>query len=275
MTEASHAAWWYWGPFLAAFAFIGFWETFAPLRESPVSTPRRWLLNASLMAVSNVAQVVLLRSSPGLIALASTSSSIGLMPKLHWPPAAQWLLTILLLDLIRYLQHWLMHRIGLLWRIHQVHHADPHYDMTTGLRFHPLEGVLVNGSYLAAIALLAPPVAAVLAVEAAAAVQSLFAHANSDLAASWERWVRRLWVTPTLHRVHHSADPLEQNRNFGMLFPLWDRLFGTYLAASALPARTMPIGLDSLPPSQASHFFSLLALPFRRTSPARTPPARP
>ena len=264
MPEASHAAWWYWGHFLAAFAVTGFWETFAPLRASPVSTPRRWLLNALFMASANAAQVILLRSSPGLVALASASSAFGLMPRLHWPPPALWLLTILALDLIRYAQHWLMHRVGLLWRIHQVHHADPHYDITTGLRFHPLESLLVNGSYLAAIALLAPPVAAVLAVEAAAAVQALFAHANADLPAPLERWVRRVWVTPTLHRVHHSADRREQNRNFGMLFPIWDRLLGTYLAAPSLPARTMPIGLADLTLSQASNLLTLLALPFRR-----------
>jgi len=264
MLEASSAAWWYWGPFLAAFALIGFWETFAPLRASPVSTPRRWLLNALLMASTNAAQVIVLRSSPGLAALAASSSGFCLMPKLPWPPAALWLLTILALDLIRYAQHWLMHRVDLLWRIHQVHHADPHYDMTTGLRFHPLESVIVNGSYLAAIALLAPPVAAVLAVEAAAAVQALFAHANADLPAPLERWVRRVWVTPTLHRVHHSADRCEQNRNFGMLFPLWDRLLGTYLATPSRPARTMPIGLAELPLTQSSSLLAMLTLPFRR-----------
>jgi sterol desaturase/sphingolipid hydroxylase (fatty acid hydroxylase superfamily) len=264
MDAAQSAAWWYWGPFLAAFALIGFWETFAPLRPSPVSTPRRWAVNVLLLGAGSALQTVVLRASPAVAALASASSGLGLLPRTGLPIAAQWIVTILVLDFVRYLEHFLLHRIGFLWRAHKVHHADPHYDLTTGLRFHPLEPLLTNALYLAFIAILGPPVLAVLAVEAAAGFQALFAHANADLPPALDRHIRRFWVTPNLHRIHHSTELAEQNSNFGMLFPIWDRLFGTYRPTSRLPQSTMPIGLDGLTLPASSNVFTLLALPFRR-----------
>lgn len=264
MEAADTGAWWYWGPFLATFGLIGFWETFAPLRASPVSTPRRWAVNGFLLAVGSVVQAALLRASPAVAAAVSSASGIGLLPHTGLPVAAQWGITILGLDFVRYLEHFLLHRLGFLWRIHEVHHADPHYDLTTGLRFHPLEALLANAVYLGFVAILGPPVPAVLAVEAAAGFQSLFAHANADLPGGLDRCVRRFWVTPNLHRIHHSTDLAEQNSNFGMLFPVWDRIFGTYRAEARLPHTTMPIGLADFPLSLASRVWPLLAMPFRR-----------
>ncbi|HZO55143.1 MAG TPA: sterol desaturase family protein [Bryobacteraceae bacterium] len=264
MSAAEQGPWWYWAPFLGAFAVIGFWETFVPARASPVSTPRRWAANAILLAVANALQVVLLRTGSGAVAVAGEGLGIALLPRTQLPVAAQWAIAILILDLVRYLQHLLVHKVGFLWRIHQVHHSDPHYDVSTGVRFHPFEGLFLNGSYLLVIAVLAPPVFAVLSVEAAAGFQSMFAHANADLPARLNRLLRRFWITPNLHRIHHSIDPSEQNTNFGMLFPVWDLIFGTFRADSRLPAAAMEIGIQGFAVERASNVFTLLAMPFRR-----------
>ena len=264
MPGTDNAAWWFWAPFLGAFGLIGFWETFAPLRHSPVSTPLRWAVNAVLLGLANLAQAVVLRASPGVAAMASSAAGFGLLPQSGFPLAAQWVAAILALDLMRYLQHVGAHKVGLLWRMHQVHHADPHYDLTTGLRFHPLEALFNNGTYLVFVSLLGPPVLATLIVEAAAGFQSLFAHANANLPAGFDRHLRRIWITPNLHRVHHSTDRAEQNSNFGVLLPVWDMIFGTYRAAPRLPQEMMPVGLDGLSRRDASNVLTLLAMPFRR-----------
>lgn len=264
MTGDTEAAWWFWAPYLCGFAIVGFWETFAPLRPSPVSTPRRWAVNATLLALANAVQTVVLRAAPGAVALASSSSSVALLPRTELPIAAQWVISILALDLVRYLQHVATHKASLLWRLHQVHHADPHYDLTTGLRFHPIEAIFTNGLYLGFVSVLGPPVGAALAVEAAAGFQSIFAHANAGLPSGIDRVLRHFWITPNLHRIHHSANPSEQNSNFGMLFPIWDRVFGTYRDAALLPQATMPIGVEGLPARTTSNVLALLTLPFRR-----------
>src|ERR1019366_6586758 len=115
--------------------------------------------------------------------------------------------------------HWAEHHVPILWRMHQVHHSDPDFDLSTGARVHPLEAVLVQGATLGAVVLLAPPVAAVLAVELVTCFQVFFAHANVSMTVGVEKYLRRVWVTPEMHRVHHSEDAAEQGRNLSDIFP--------------------------------------------------------
>ena len=120
--------------------------------------------------------------------------------------------------------------LPLLWRVHEVHHSDPDYDVSTAARFHPIEVVSVQGAYLAAVALLAPPPIAVFLSELLTVVLNLFAHANASFPRKVEKCLGIVFMTPDVHRIHHSADEADHSRNFGQTFIWWDRIFGTYLS---------------------------------------------
>jgi sterol desaturase/sphingolipid hydroxylase (fatty acid hydroxylase superfamily) len=152
-------------------------------------------------------------------------------------------LALLLLDFVKYATHWTYHSVPFLWRVHQVHHSDPDFDVSTGTRVHPIEVVLTQGVYLGVIAIFAPPVLGVLIAELAGAFQSFFGHANASLPGWMEKPLRVLFVTPDMHRIHHSEEVVEQFRNLGEIFPWWDRLFRTYLAAPAAGQDAMVVGL--------------------------------
>lgn len=163
------------------------------------------------------------------MALNVTGSKFGLLNKSWLPFAVRCVIAILALDLVRYSTHRLSHSVGALWRFHQVHHSDPDFDISTELRVHPVEVVLTQGAYLLAVALLAPPVVAVLIAELASILQSFFAHANASLPGWVEKPLRAVFVTPDMHRIHHSEEVTEQYRNLSDIFAWWDRLFGTYM----------------------------------------------
>jgi len=147
---------------------------------------------------------------------------------------------VVLLDLTIYLQHVLFHSVPLLVRLHSVHHADPDFDLTTGIRFHPLEILISALIKLAAVAALGAPVVAVLAFELLLNATAMFNHANASLPSWLEPWVRRVLVTPDMHRIHHSVIEAERNSNYGFCLSIWDRMLGTYTAA---PAGDLDIGL--------------------------------
>jgi sterol desaturase/sphingolipid hydroxylase (fatty acid hydroxylase superfamily) len=250
----------YWDLFLTAFFVIALWESFQPRRRPTVAPAGRWGRHAALAALSSVAGL-LFRTSPILVAAAVASSPYGLLNRSPAPFWVRCLVAVLLLDLARYLQHRLMHSWPVLWRLHQVHHSDEDFDLTTGLRFHPLEAVLTQGSYLGVVAVLAPPVEAVLVAELATVVQNFFAHANARIPAFIERPLRRVLVTPEMHRVHHSVEIDEQNTNFGSILPFWDSLFRTYRAAPR-DHDTLRFGLKELAPGTDLPMRVLLSMPF-------------
>ena len=145
----------------------------------------------------------------------------------HCPRGSPYRLAVLVLDLAIYLQHVLFHHVPVLWRLHRVHHADLDIDVTTGLRFHPLEIILSLLIKLGVVALIGAPAFAVLVFEVLLNATSMFSHSNVRMPAA-ERILRWIVVTPDMHRVHHSIIRAETDSNFGFNFPWWDRLFGTY-----------------------------------------------
>jgi sterol desaturase/sphingolipid hydroxylase (fatty acid hydroxylase superfamily) len=252
---------------LLLLAFVGFavWETFRPRRASVAPTGRRWLNHATLWFLCNV-MLWLYRASGVVVAIAVSGRSYGLLNREILPFWARFTISVLLLDLLRYAQHRTYHAIPVLWRIHQVHHADQDYDWSTGLRFHPLEALLTQGSYLALIAALAPPPLAVLCVELADIVLNFFEHANVAVPSGIDTRLRRFLVTPDMHRIHHSEEVAEQNTNFGTIFPWWDRLFGTYIQEPAAGRDKMRVGLRGLPAEGNQGLLGMLALPFKSPS---------
>jgi sterol desaturase/sphingolipid hydroxylase (fatty acid hydroxylase superfamily) len=224
----------------AIFSLLALWEIAAPVRALRLGRSPRWRVNLGL-GVLNMALVRMLAPISALAAAAlAADNGWGLLNQAVAPDWAAIVCAVVLLDLVMYLMHVLFHAVPALWQLHAVHHADPDFDLTTGVRFHPLQIVVATALKLAAITALGAPVVAVLIFEILLSAGSMFTHSNVSLPASLERWVKYVLVTPDMHRIHHSVIRLEHDSNYGFCFSVWDRLLGTYRRASA---GTLDIGL--------------------------------
>jgi len=252
----------YWFLFAATFLGVAIWESFRPKRDLSVPTERRWGRHGTLMMICSVISVGLYRVSPVFMAVSFAGSRFGLLNKPWLPFAGRCALTVLVLDLVKYTTHRAYHSVPFLWRVHQVHHSDPDFDVSTAVRVHPIEVILNQGAYFAAIAIFAPPVIAVLVAELASCVQSFFGHANASLPGWAEKPLRSMIVTPDMHRIHHSEEVGEQYRNLGDIFPWWDRLFRTYLAAPAAGQDGMIPGLKGFQNEASLGVAFMLRQPF-------------
>ncbi|MGH8623528.1 MAG: sterol desaturase family protein, partial [Burkholderiales bacterium] len=213
--------------FVAVFALMAAWEVAAPRRALTLSKGRRWLANLGVTLLNAALLRVLFPAATVGMALAAGERHWGLFNALAVPAPLAFALSFLALDLVIWVQHVAFHRVPLLARLHRMHHVDLDFDVTTGLRFHPVEILLSALIKLAAVAALGAPAAAVLAFELALNLGSLFNHGNVRMPGGVDRVVRWLIVTPDMHRVHHSIVPEEINSNFGFFLSWWDRLFGT------------------------------------------------
>ncbi len=187
----------------------------------------------------------------------------GLLNNLHLPNAIAVVAAVLALDLAIYLQHVMFHAVPALWRVHRMHHADLDFDLTTGVRFHPIEIVLSMLIKLAAIAALGAGALGVLIFETLLNATSMFNHGNVNLAERRDRRLRWMVVTPDMHRVHHSIVAAETNSNFGFNLPWWDRLLGTYCAQPAAGHLGMTIGIEQFRETPELRIDRMLSLPFR------------
>ena len=232
--------------FIACFTLLVFAERLAPRRRRAIALRSRWGGNLGLVAVDTI----LLRTVPpvitavGVAALAHARGWGLLGAVVSLPTWLDVVLSVVLLDLALYLQHRLFHAVPLVWRLHRVHHTDPELDVTTGLRFHPVEMLLSVGFKAGVVVVLGPPVVAVVLFEVLLNAGSLFSHANLRLPAPVDGLLRALLVTPDMHRVHHSSDPVETDSNFGFTLSWWDRLFGTYRRQPRAGHDAMTIGIE-------------------------------
>lgn len=237
-------------------------ERLAPRRPHP-DRRRRWPANFGLTALN----VVTLSLQPvSLIGVArwAEGEGWGLFNRLALPAVALVPAVLLARGFISFFTHWLMHRVPLFWRLHRVHHLDPELDVSSTVRFHPLEFLvsLPPAALLVAAFGLTPWVLAV--YELLDVAVTLFTHANLRLPARLDAALRWLIVTPDLHRVHHSVDQPETDSNYGAVFPHWDLLFGTYRAAPRAPHASMPLGLADRRGPEVHRLGWLLASPLRR-----------
>jgi len=249
--------------FIAIFILVALWEVLAPRRRLGFARALRWPHNLGLIALN--AAIVRL-AAPGAaiaVALAGEAQGWGLFNAVMLPSWAEIVLAVILLDLAIYFQHMLFHAVPALWRLHRVHHADADFDVTTGLRFHPIEILLSLGIKSAVIAALGAPAIAVLVFEVLLNSASMFNHANARLPLGLDRWLRWLIVTPDMHRVHHSTVAREMNSNYGFNLPWWDRVFGTYRAQPLAGHDTMRIGIDGLTGPDELKLSRLLTQPLR------------
>ena len=264
---AAHEAHLMWLFFACAFVVIGVAETFRPRKILSSSTLRRWGAHAVLAAAS-IGVEALYPIGSTAVAFLAVKNPWGLLNSAKIPLLMRCALAALALDLLRYGVHYLFHHNPLLWRIHRVHHSDRDFDLTTGVRNHPGEAIIMEAFQLAAIAILAPPPAAVIVVGIAGMGQSLLSHANVHLPESLDCFLRWFLITPDVHRVHHSERIEEQNANFGILFPWWDKLFGTWRAEPVEGHEAMRLGIEELRDGRSADVLYLLSLPFRHLPPA-------
>ncbi|WP_240330842.1 sterol desaturase family protein [Sphingorhabdus sp. Alg239-R122] len=227
----------------------------------------RWRTHAGFAAVNmpleKLVQFVVLG---GLYALVSghADGRFGLLQWTDWPVWLEWTIAIFALDFAVWIQHVATHKIPLLWRLHRVHHADRDFDITTALRFHPLEIALSMVYKMVVAVLLGVPLGALILFELLLSLFPLFNHANLALPGWLDRTLRWIVVTPDMHRVHHSTVPHETNSNYGFYFSFWDRIFGVYRAEPEAGQQGMTVGLSEYQTGEPTGFTWSMLLPFRR-----------
>ncbi len=254
--------------FSTIFLILAFVELLAPRLEREemrgALKSKRWFTNLSMVVLSSlVLRVVFPLAAVGTAAWAQ-AQGYGLLPVFGVAPLLAGIIAFIVLDFAVWFEHVMSHKIGLLWRIHRMHHADTGFDLTTALRFHPLEIILSMFWKAAIIVILGPPVIAVLIFEIVLNGAAMFNHANIKLPLRVDRIVRKLIVTPDMHRVHHSTMVAETNSNYGFNLSIWDRLFGTYIDQPKAGHQDLEIGLEEWRDDKPTQLLWALKIPFAK-----------
>jgi sterol desaturase/sphingolipid hydroxylase (fatty acid hydroxylase superfamily) len=239
------------------------WEWLAPRRRLTVGRAPRWPGNLGILAIDIIAVRLLVPTAAVGMALIAAASGWGLSPLLGLPAWAAIPIGVIALDLVIYAQHVVFHHVPALWRLHRMHHADLDIDVTTGVRFHPLEILISLAIKMAAVVALGVPALAVLIFEVLLNATSMFNHSNVRILEGFDGVLRWFVVTPDMHRVHHSILARETNSNFGFNLPWWDRLFGTYRAQPTAGHEAMTIGIEQFRDSRELRLDRMLLQPFR------------
>jgi sterol desaturase/sphingolipid hydroxylase (fatty acid hydroxylase superfamily) len=249
--------------FTGIFAVMAVWEILVPRREQSIGRGTRWPSNVGVVILDTAMVRLVFPTTAVGLALVAEVHGWGLFHAINLPAWASILLAVIALDLAIYLQHVLFHAIPALWRVHRMHHADLEFDVTTGARFHPIEILLSMGIKLGVVAALGAPAVAVLIFEVLLNATTMFNHSNVRMPVWLDRVLRRVIVTPDMHRVHHSIVARETNSNFGFNFPWWDRLFGTYRDQPAAGHTAMTIGIEQFREPAEQRLDRMLTQPFR------------
>lgn len=250
--------------FVGVLLIMSGWEILFQRKNRVDSKLKRWLNNLGLVAVDNLILQLGFIMLPVTFAAFAQSKGMGIFNHLSLPVWANWIAAIIMLDFIIYFQHVVFHFVPTLWRLHQVHHSDLDIDVTTAIRFHPIEIILSLFVKLTAVAAFGFPPGAVLAFEIILNATAMFNHANIFIPVPVDRFIRLFLVTPDMHRVHHSQIIKESNSNFGFSLPWWDRICGTYQAQPAAGHDDMVIGLKQY--KNPKSLIQLLVMPFIKTS---------
>jgi len=245
------------------FGAMALWEWFAPRRRMVAGRTPRWPGNLGILVIDIVAVRLLVPTTAVGVAMIAAERGWGLFPALGLPLWAAVVAGVVALDLVIYAQHFVFHHVPVLWRLHRMHHADLDIDVTTGVRFHPLEILLSLAIKMGAVVALGVPAVAVLIFEVLLNATSMFNHSNVALPPRLDAIARWIVVTPQMHQVHHSVVRAETDSNFGFNLPWWDRLFGTYRAKPAAGDDGIVIGLPVFRDVTESRIARLLTQPFR------------
>lgn len=239
---------------------VAAWEMFWPEHKNASPFLRRWANNFTLFAISlGVAAILAPR-------LALVTGAVLERSPLHWAPGEVgfWVhLTVafLVLDLLNYGLHRAMHAVPLLWRLHALHHTDLSVDVSTMVRHHPLETIVAAVSMGIAGAVLGCSAIEISAYAVAETLVQTVGHADIRLPRLVEHLLGGVLVTPNFHRIHHSSERVETDSNYGQLFALWDRLFGTSGGYAGEQRGAIAYGLKSFRDERSQRLDQLLLLP--------------
>lgn len=235
-----------------------------PRRTLNNSKRVRWSRNLLLVVLNTVAVRILLPVSAISAAELAQTHGWGVFQQGRWTPVVSWLFTLILLDVAIYFQHRAFHAWPPLWRLHRIHHIDLDLDVSTALRFHPVEIILSMLIKVAIVLALGAPAAAVLTFEIILNAAAMFNHGNVALPQHVDRWLRWIVVTPDMHRVHHSVISSETDSNYGFSVSWWDHLFKSYCPQPRDGHQHMALGLKGFRTFERHNVLYLLGLPFRR-----------
>jgi len=255
------------GFFLGLFALIALWEWLKPRRQQNTRRVSRWVNNLGLVVVATLLVRLVVPMGLAVIAFQVQAAGWGLFNHLtlsHW---LEIVLALVLLDLAIYWQHRMFHQVPVLWRLHRVHHSDLAFDVSTAVRFHPLEillSIFIKGLL---VLMLGIPATAIIIFEVILNGVALFNHGNIRFPKGLDGVLRSVLVTPDMHRVHHSNIPSETNSNYGFNLSIWDKIFGSHTAQPQKGHQDINIGLKEYSTQQQSNdFMALLKMPFMGTN---------
>ncbi len=248
--------------FFGILLLVGLIETLVPRRPLTTSKVSRWFGNLGVVFISSALVRVVIPITAVQLAFWVHQKGWGMFNAFDLPYGLVVILSVILLDFVVYLQHVMFHAIPTLWRFHMMHHTDLDYDLTTGIRFHPIEIVISMVIKFCAIVVLGAPALAVVLFEIILNGMAMFNHGNFYIPLGIDRVLRGLVVTPDMHRVHHSVFPNETNSNYGFNLSWWDRIMGTYRAQPRLGHKEMTIGLNQFRDPSKLTLPWMLIMPF-------------
>ena len=252
--------------FVGLFALFAVVEAWVPRRVRTQPRQTRWFTNWAIIILDALTLRLLAIVIPLLAvgaAIDAAQNGWGLMNMVTLPLWITVPLSILVFDLAIWAQHLVTHKIPILWRIHRVHHADRDIDVTTAIRFHPVEIALSMLLKIGLVYLLGPPALGIILFEIMLNGTAMFNHANIRIPLKLDAILRKVLVTPDMHRVHHSVHRYEHDSNYGFALSIWDRMFGTYIAQPEKGHENMTIGLEWQDDRPAKLGWTL-TLPFKR-----------
>ena len=199
----------------------------------------------------------------------STENNFGIIHLVDLPLWFQVIIAVMILDLIgAYFVHWVQHKTKWMWKFHLIHHSDTTVDVTTGLRHHPGETVIRIFFTIMAVFVAGASIGMVMLYQSLSVLFAHITHANINMPKKIDELISYIFVTPNMHKVHHHFEQPLTDTNYGNIFAIWDRIFGTYVKVEDITK--LRYGIDThMDPTENDRFSNLLKIPFQKYRPPK------
>jgi sterol desaturase/sphingolipid hydroxylase (fatty acid hydroxylase superfamily) len=214
----------FWGALVLLLAI----EFVRPYRQPSVSKKNRVITNVSLAALNGV--LIYFIFSSAIASATGQVSAAGSVPlrMINLPAWGSVLTIIVLMDFVTYVWHYMNHKVPIFWRFHRVHHSDLNMDVSTASRFHIGELAVSSLIKIGAVLALGIDLAGLAIFEGTLMLAAQFQHSSIKVSPLFEKYFIAVFIPPSMHRVHHSVVINERDSNYGTIFSVWDRIFGTF-----------------------------------------------